>query len=239
MRDQRRFAGRMSEEYRLVERAYPHFEELQQAVGAAVAAHEARSGNPVQVLELGCGDGLTSDILLRAREDLHLTALDNEEQMVERAQENLGDWIRQEHLTLVRTDALTFMAGCDDGTFDVVASAMTLHNFLRIDREPVLREAFRILKPGGLFVNADKYAPGEQERFDALVKQLGRFFEAFVPMGKLELLKDWVMHNVADQGPDRVMTEEQARRDMEELGFADVRVSMRRNMEALMTARKP
>jgi hypothetical protein len=96
-----------------------------------------------------------------------------------------------------------------------------------------------VLRPGGLFVNADKYAEADEQRFRALQVALGRFFDAFVPLGKLDLLRDWVLHNVADQGPDRVMKEADAVGELREIGFREIAVCDRHNMEAVLTARKP
>jgi hypothetical protein len=103
----------------------------------------------------------------------------------------------------------------------------------------LLEECPRELAPGGIFVNADKYAPEGQEQFDALITQLNRFFDAFLPIGEYELLRDWVVHNVADQGPDRCQAAEDALELMEQLGFTDVALTGRSNMQALVTARKP
>lgn len=233
-----RFAGKMSEEYRLVEKAYPHFEILQNAVGSAIAGFETIE-EPVRVIELGCGDGITAEVILRSQPGIHLVALDNEAKMVERARENLASWISQGAVEVIEADALAYLQQASEDSFHIAAGALTLHNLQNTYRSVVLGELFRALKPGGLFVNADKYAPEGQERFDALVTQLGRFFDAFLPAGKYELLQDWVLHNVADQAPDRVMTEKDARREMSALGFVNIEVSERHNMEAVLTARKP
>jgi len=236
---ERRFAGRMTEEYRLVKQAYPHFELLQQAVAQAVTRHAESREGPLPILEIGCGDGITSDLLLRSSNRVNLTALDNEEEMVERARQHLQEWTGTGRLSIVHADALAYLRQCADDAFGAVASAMTLHNLVQSYRKEVLQETLRVLQPGGLFVNADKYAPDGQARFDALVTQIGRFFDAFVPQQKYDLLKDWVMHNVADQGPERAMTEKQAVADMLAMGWTEVIVGQRHNMEAVLTAYKP
>src|SRR5205085_1014346 len=81
--------------------------------------------------------------------------------------------------------------------------------------------------PGGLFVNADKYAAGEGQRFEALRGGLGKMFDVLVPLGKLELLRQCVLHNVADQAPDRVMNEDGTVAAVLRLGFATVGISYR------------
>jgi hypothetical protein len=98
----------------------------------------------------------------------------------------------------------------------------------------------RVLRPGGLLVNADKYAPqDESERFACLGVALGRFFDAFVPLGKLDLLREWVLHNLADQAPERAMLADDTLAELAGLGFSDLRLGPRWNMEALLVARKP
>jgi ubiquinone/menaquinone biosynthesis C-methylase UbiE len=120
----------------------------------------------------------------------------------------------------------------------VVASGFTLHNFIRGYRTSLIKQIFRVIKPGGLFVNADKYSLEGQEMFDELVMQLERFFKAFVPLGKIDLLREWVLHNVADQAPDRVMKERDALEEMKEIGFEDVKVHFRHGLEAVVSGKK-
>jgi SAM-dependent methyltransferase len=193
----------------------------------------------VQILDLGCGSGVTSHTILTARKDAVVTSLDNEAKMIEQATANLREFLAQGRCRVVQRDALDGLKGRPAGSFDVVASALTLHNLRQTYRSELHREIYRVLKPGGLFVNADKYAEGDEQRYRALQVALGRFFDAFVPLGKLDLLRDWVLHNVADQGPDRVMREEDAVRELRGIAFRDVAVRDRHNMEAVLTARKP
>jgi hypothetical protein len=75
--------------------------------------------------------------------------------------------------------------------------------------------------------------------FDELVLQLERFFSAFVPIGKIDLLREWVLHNVADQAPDRVMREKDAIEEMEAIGFMDVQVHFRHGLEAVVSGKRP
>jgi tRNA (cmo5U34)-methyltransferase len=240
MSEDRRFKGAMSEEYRLIRLALPHFDELQRLVARAVEAYvPACRSNNVQVLDLGCGDGVTSDMILSSRRDAVVTALDNEEQMVEQASKNLREYIQEGRCAVVLHDALDYLRRQPNATLDILASALTLHNLHHTYRRSLHEEIYRVLKPGGLFVNADKYAPPDEQRFRELQVALGRFFDAFVPLGKLDLLREWVLHNVADQAPDRVMKEEDTVQELTRIGFQGIDVRCRNNMEAVLVASKP
>ena len=240
MDSEQRFQGALSEEYRLIHLALPHFEELQGHVGTVIAQHNRqRQTGPLQVLEIGCGDGVTSSVILAARPDVFLTALDNEEEMIKQASKNLEPEIAGKRCKLTCADALDFTKQLASHSIDIVASALTLHNMQRTYRHELHSELFRVLSPGGLFVNADKYAPQDDiERFNALGVALARFFDAFIPPGKYDLLKDWVLHNVADQGPDRVMKEMDTIQTLRDIGFVDIQIVYRHNMEGVLVARK-
>lgn len=230
----------MSEEYRLISLALPHFEELQEQVGKAVAAFQPDPKAPVvRVIDIGCGDGVTSFTILEARNDVFLVCLDSEENMVRQARINLAEALNKKTCEVIHQDALAYFKGQSSGSAQVAASALTLHNMEKTYRDELQREIFRVLAPGGLFVNADKYAPqDDQKRFDALETALERFFNAYAPLGKIDLLKDWVLHNVADQAPDRCMKEGDTIEILRSTGFNDVKITYRNNMEAVLEARK-
>lgn len=237
---ERRFEGALGEDYRLISLAMPHFQELQAHVGRAVANYPSTRPAGLQVLELGAGSGVTADAILSARPDLHLVSLDSEEKMILQAETNLAGWIQSGRCRLVQAGALEFLREQPADSLDIIASALTLHNMTKAYRDLLQVEVFRTLRPGGTFINADKYAPqDEKARFEALGIALGRFFDAFVPLGKLDLLRDWVLHNLADQGPERVMLADDTLAELARLGFTGLQFKPRWNMEALLIAFKP
>jgi len=236
-----RFKGAMSEEYRLIKLALPHFEELQEQVASAVAEYQKRAArSKLDGIDVGCGDGVTAHAILNKVPGIHLVCLDNERKMIEQAQDNLSEAIKTNRCDLVHADALEHFQSMDSQSVDFVASVLTLHNMEREYRDDLHVQIFRVLARGGLFVNADKYAPqDEDERFKALGTALKRFFDAYAPLGKLELLREWVLHNVADQAPDRCMKEGDTITILEDVGFNDIRILYRSNMEAVLVAYKP
>ncbi|MCG8477467.1 MAG: class I SAM-dependent methyltransferase [Spirochaetales bacterium] len=234
-----RFSGPLAEEYELITLAYPDFESFQRRV-VDVIAREAPGAQ--HLLEIGTGNGFTTRMIM----DIPAAAVisvDNDPHMVAQARSHLADYESGSsdgrRLTIEKADALEFLRRGEAGRFDVVVSAFTLHNMERDYREGVEGEIFRVLKPGGLFVNADKYAPDDEARFDALVHQVERFFDAFVPRGKLDLLRRWVVHNIADQSPRYVMRASESIRRLKTLGFDAVHIGERAHMQAIVHARKP
>lgn len=231
----------MSDEYRLIGLALPHFEELQKQTADAVADYNAGPKVPVlNVVDIGCGNGVTAHAILQMRGDIHLKCLDNEAEMVRQAKVNLESALAEEKCEVLHADALSFFQEQPEESVHIAASVLTLHNLERGYRNLLQQEIFRVLVPGGAFINADKYAPQDDiQRFKALGTALERFFEAYAPLGKIDLLKDWVLHNVADQAPDRCMKEADTVDILRSIGFVNINVTHRNNMEALLTASKP
>jgi SAM-dependent methyltransferase len=195
-------------------------------------------GGPFPVLEIGCGDGFTTRIILATSPRLSITAIDSNLRMIEKARSNLADF-PAENLSVIPSDALAFLQNAQSAQYHIVFSALTLHNFESSYREDVTREIFRVLIPGGLFVNGDKYVGNDQERFAGLQNMVQNFFKVYLPLGKYGLLEDLVLHNIADQAPERVMREREAVVQLSETGFTPVSVLRRFEMQAVITANKP
>lgn len=236
---ERRFSGLLAEEYELITLAYPEFESFQRRMIDVIVAE---APDAERFLEIGTGNGFTTRMIMDIP-DAAVISIDNDPHMVAQARLHLSDYesgpADRGRLTIEEADALEFLRREEEGRYDVVVSAFTLHNMERDYRERVEREIFRALKPGGLFVNADKYAPDDEERFDELVNQVERFFDAFVPRGKFDLLQRWVVHNIADQSPRYVMRASESIGRLKTVGFDAIHIGERTHMQAMLRARKP
>lgn len=241
MNGEQRFKGFLSEEYQLINQALPHFEELQLHVQRAVSNYHKRTVEIVlKVIEIGCGSGATSYAILNARSDIYLVGIDNEINMINQAIGFLSEFIENKQCEIIHTDALEFFNRQKSESVDIVASALTLHNMNQKYRNELHLEIFRMLRKGGMFINADKYAPqDDNQRFKALEVAISRFFDAFQPLGKIDLLREWVIHNIADQSPDRCMKEQDTIDALRSIGFERIEILDRFNMEAVLKAQKP
>jgi SAM-dependent methyltransferase len=237
---ERRFAGLIGKELKYTRLAYPDFDTFQGKVGEIVDAYAPlNAAQRISVIDIGCGYGFTADIILNSRPDIELYAIDNEPLVISQAYEFLEHWRAERTFSIIEADALSFVRKAVDNSFDIVASVLTLHNFNSKYRNQFLKELPRILKPGGLFINADKYALKGHARHDALINEIGRYFDAFIPLGKYDLLREWVLHHVLDNTPGRLMPEDSSVKQLKALGFGETRTVYRNNMIAILLAKKP
>jgi ubiquinone/menaquinone biosynthesis C-methylase UbiE len=236
---EKRFHGKLSTEYRLFKRARPQWDDLERQIGTAIARHRpADASGPLEVVEIGGGTGFTTAAILAARPGVRLSSVDNEGQMVAQARRNLRSWIRAGTVTVSQADALSHLTRRRTGSVDAVASMFTLHNFERGYRQRVLRQIYRVLKPGGVFVNADKYAQAARTQAKVLRDQLIRYFDVLVPIGRHDLFHEVVAHYMSDEDAAHVMKEAEAVRAMRRLGFRSIRRPFRRGMDAVYLAKK-
>ncbi len=216
---------------------------MSKRVGRFVASLPPGAGEhpaSLSVFEIGCGTGATTQALLDAREDLVILAADNEPAMLSQARENLSQPIGQGRVRLIEADALSALRDLPAASQDVVASAYALHNFRDAYRDEVLREVFRVLRPSGIFVNGDRYALDDTAEHTRHTQEDVRgYFKAFVPIGRFDLLEQWILHLFSDESADHIMRLAPSVEKLRAIGFDPVCVHFREGVDTLLTAAKP
>ena len=137
---------------------------LQKMLSFAPFPREAK----LKVLDVGAGYGVVTDEVLQAFPAAHVTLQDYSQPMLDQARQRLAS----------RSDRLSYVI-CDltdpswpqqvGGPFDLAVSAIALHN-LR-DPEKIFacyRPIRDLLKPGGCFLNCDRYVEGVEPHLVAL-----------------------------------------------------------------------
>lgn len=98
-------------------------------------------GEGMSILDIGCGEGYFSRLFAKTGASVH--GADISPELIAQAKEKGGGAIYH----VARGEKLPFAAGA---SFNVVTAVLTLQNMERI--EPVLKEAARVLVPGGRFI---------------------------------------------------------------------------------------
>ena len=139
------------------------------------------------VLDLGCGTGTLAIMLRQAQPSGLIAGIDIDEAMLGRAKnksEEVGTMI-----ALMQGNT-TVLPVADD-SFDVAVSSLVLHHLKRGQKVAAMREAYRVLRPGGRFYIADFGPPNSMGT--RLVSQLTRRLEeagdniaGFVPQFMVE-----------------------------------------------------
>lgn len=234
------FSGIIGHDYEMLNLICPLATEMSRLVGAVVAEYPEINTKKLKIVELGGGTGITTLSILTAREAATVFSIDNEPTMQNQAKKHLKKWADEGRLFFCSDDALTALENLATDSIDIVASAYTLHNFQNIYRQKVVEEIFRVLKPGGQFINGDRYALDDISRHTRVVQQeVGGYFKILKEANKLDLLESWIVHLLSDESEDHVMRESIALNQLRQAGFSQIRLSHRMEANALVTAIKP
>jgi len=147
---------RMQARYLIARRA--RFDTIVRVVGAVRPA-------PERVLDLGCGTGSLSEAILEEFPGCMLVGVDVDQSLLALAANRLGRFGKRVSLICadLRTESWMPSAG---GGFDAAISATALHWLSSENLALLYRRLAKVLKPGGLFINADHVAsdcPAVQE----------------------------------------------------------------------------
>lgn len=234
------FSGVIGQDYDMLKLICPLATEMSRLVGEAVNAYsELRSGRPLQVVELGGGTGITTLSILSANEKISVYSVDKEPNMQKQAKKHLSQWADQGRLSFSSDDALTALRKLDDDSFDLMASAYTLHNFEQGYREQVIAEIHRVLKSGGRFINGDRYGLDDVSAHTATIQaEIAGYFRVLIEQQRPDLLEHWIIHLFNDESENHVMRESVALTQLADAGFNNVKLSNRMAVNALVTADK-
>ena len=137
---------------------------LQQMLSCAPLPRDAE----LDVLDVGAGYGAVSEEVLKAFPAARVTLQDYSRPMLDHARQRLAD----------RSDQLRYVV-CDlvdpswpkqvGGPFDLAVSAIALHNLGDAEKIYACYRAIHdLLKPGGCFLNCDRFVEGVEPHLGAL-----------------------------------------------------------------------
>ncbi|MBI4079710.1 class I SAM-dependent methyltransferase [Candidatus Kaiserbacteria bacterium] len=228
-----RFSGSLGEEYALLKEAVPYYGEFQNRIGSVVGNHVRQlQGDTIAAIEIGIGTGLTSQRILNADKRIKLLGIDSEPKMLNQAQETLTGF--GDRISYLREDALAALQMQPGASADIVASALTIHNFRPQYRENVFREVARILKEGGLFVNGDKYAFDDERIQQQVLEDSFKDYDTFIARGRPDLKRDWIRHDLEDEKIK--ITESEQVHLLQALGFHNIGWEYRKKVYAIVKA---
>ncbi len=232
------FTGALGEEYQTLRLICPNHPLLAQKLGEHVGRWS--QGAAKTGFEIGCGTGISTYALLSAAPGLSLVALDASAKMLEQARANLATEFSAGRLRFVEADALDALRALPDESLDLVVSNYATHNFRADYRRQAFAEVFRALKPGGRFVNGDRFALDDREAHLTITQEMLRhWFTTFAQLGRPDVLEEWVIHLFSDELPDRIMVFTPALEELGALGFAPVEIEYRDGVDTLVAATKP
>ncbi|MYF36597.1 MAG: class I SAM-dependent methyltransferase [Synechococcus sp. SB0678_bin_12] len=128
---------------------------------------------PVRILDLATGTGRTMHQLRAAFPHVQLVGSDLSEAYLRQA----GRWLAERpgklpQLVQANVEAVPFV----DGWFDAITCVFLLHELPRPARANCMKEAFRLLKPGGVLAVLDSVQPKDSPQFKVLSENFRRVY---------------------------------------------------------------
>lgn len=132
---------------------------------------EMGGADRVKLLDIGCGTGRTLHQLAIAHPNMRLHGTDLSPAYIKKARDRLAD-IAELTLAVENGEALPWA----DSTFDAVTSVYMFHELPRTARRNVVREMFRVVRPGGLVVIEDSAQASESPELADVLRAFPREF---------------------------------------------------------------
>jgi ubiquinone/menaquinone biosynthesis C-methylase UbiE len=159
--------------------------------------------------------------------------------MQNQAKLNLQKWANLGRVEFSGDDALTALRALEPESITLLASAYTLHNFTQDYRRDVILEIHRVLKPGGMFINGDRYALDDVSVHTRTVQnEIQGYFKVLTEINRFDVLEHWIIHLFNDESENHVMREKIALKELADTGFTQIQLSNRMEVNALVTAVK-
>ena len=227
-----RFSNILGEDYDLLKIVIPHHDEFQDKIGEVIKNYlSSLQTDTILAVDGGVGTGLTTTRILSADKRIKVIGIDNEEKTLNQARQILKEF--GERIDLRKRDLLEAIEATPSQSVDIFASVWVIHNFQPSYRQILFSEIARVLKIGGLFVSGDNYARDNDSDHKKDLENRIREFTNFEKMGRIDLKTEWTKHCIEDEKIK--ITEGEQMKILRKLGFKDVSIQYRKEIEAIIT----
>ena len=235
--NKQRFADEFGENYDIFHEAVPWHDEFQVEIVKALEVSFASNKDPVLV-EAGFGTGITTKMVLSAFPNAKITAIDNVANMADKTRRYVGiDALKNTQLII--GDLYEELTKLPSESTDGFYSGYVIHNIPAVVREKIFPEIFRILKPGGVFVNGDRIALDDIEKQkDALARAIEACGVFVTKHNDPDYYLEWVRHYLRDEEPDLIFRQSDQLRLLDSAGFKNTHYIFQKGLESVCCAVK-
>jgi ubiquinone/menaquinone biosynthesis C-methylase UbiE len=142
-----------------------------QALPPLAEVFAGRDQRKLRLIDIGCGTGRFLDFVKQAWPRLPVLGLDLSHAYIRHARSHLERWSR---INLVVANAEAIPA--PDNSCDAVTSIFMLHELPPEIRRTVIREAARVLKPGGRLILVDSLQRGDEPDYDGMLERFPQHY---------------------------------------------------------------
>jgi SAM-dependent methyltransferase len=136
--------------------------------GEGVLVRDLAGALPGRILDLGCGDGRLTALLLDAYPESEAICVDMSATMLDAARDRFAGDPRVTFATHRLDDPLPFT-----GPFDAIVSSLAIHHVTDARKRGLYAECGGLLAPGGVFANLEIVASPTQELHDRWRDEMG------------------------------------------------------------------
>lgn len=170
----------------------PHRRQIIELAKSFYGHFIAANQEAAKVLDLGCGDGLFVQELLKSFRPAEVVLMDGSAEMLRAAKERLGE---QENLNFRQASFQDLMGqkGPQKETFDFIYSSLAIHHLPTAEKKKLYTYIYNSLAPGGYFIHYEVVMPPAAE--------LEQWY--------LSLWKQWIEEHSAPDNPTTLLVPQQ------------------------------
>lgn len=142
-----------------------------------------KTKRPVQIMDIGCGDGILTQELLKIDAHIEATLIDGSSKMIEQAKIRLKAYT---NLNFIKCTLQELIENDLNNTYNLVVSSLAIHHLSMRQKESLFKYIYDHIDLNGLFLNIDT------------VKAPSYDLEEFY----LELWREWISEKEVDHKPD-------------------------------------